>query len=106
MRKNTLRLRPLSHHGWMGLKRLNRIMKILENIDTNLPLMETRQTREAKIRKKRGDQACIWGYSSHPKQCDLEHDVAQMALDPLAAIIEAINGSKYEGTEEYKIGKN
>ncbi len=81
-------------------------MKRLKNIDHNLLQVETRQTREAKTRKKRGDQACIWGYSSHPEQYDLEHDVAQMALDPLAAIIEAINGPKYEGTEEYKIGKN
>jgi hypothetical protein len=45
--------------GDYGLKRLNRIMKRLENIDRNLPHVETRQTREAKIKKKRGDQACI-----------------------------------------------
>jgi hypothetical protein len=67
--------------------------------------VETRHTREVKIRKKRGDQACIWGYCSQPEQCYPEHDVAQMALDPLAAIIEAIRGSKYEDTEEYKKGK-
>jgi hypothetical protein len=54
--------------------------------------MDSRETREAKSRKKRGDQACIWGYSSHPEQWDLEQGVAQMALDPLAAVIEAIRG--------------
>ncbi len=79
-------------------------MKRLENIDHNLPHVETQETREGKSRKKRGDQACIWGYSSHPEQCDLDHNVAEMALDPLAAIIEAIRGHKYD-TEEYKQGK-
>jgi hypothetical protein len=91
--------------GDFTLRQLDRIMKRLENIDHNLPHVETRQTREAKTRKKRGDQACIWGYSSHPEQCNLEHDVVQMALDSLVAIIEAINGPKYEDTEEYKEGQ-
>jgi hypothetical protein len=77
--------------GDFALRRSDRLMKRLENIDHNLPHVETRQAREAKIRKKRGDQAYIWGYSSHPEQCDLEHDIAQMALDPLAAIIKAIS---------------
>jgi hypothetical protein len=67
--------------------------------------VENRQSREVKSRKRRGDQACIWGDSSHPERCDLEHDVAQMALDPLGAIIDAINRPKYEYTEEYKMEK-
>jgi hypothetical protein len=70
-------------------------MRMLENIDHNLPHMDSCETREAKSMKKEGDQACIWGYSSHSERCDLEHDVAQMILDPLAAIIEAIRGPKY-----------
>ncbi len=91
--------------GDFGLRRLERIMKRLENIDHNLPHVDSREKREAKIRKRRGDQACIHGYSSHPENCDLEHDVAQMALDPLAAIIEAIRGPNYEDTDEYKQGQ-
>jgi hypothetical protein len=47
--------------GDYGLKPLNRITKRLENIEHSLPHMHTQQMREAKIRKKRGDQACIWG---------------------------------------------
>jgi hypothetical protein len=77
-------------------------MKRLENNDHNLPHMESREKREAKSRKSRGDQACMWGYSSHPENCNLEHDVAQMASDPLAAIIDAINGPDFEDTDEYK----
>jgi hypothetical protein len=48
-----------------------------------------------------GDQACNNGYSTHLDRCDLEQDVAQMALDPLAAIIEATSGPKYKDIEEY-----
>ena len=38
-------------------------------------------------------------------KCDLEHYVAQMILDPLAAILEAIRGPKYEDTEDYYNGQ-
>jgi hypothetical protein len=88
--------------GDHGLRRLNRILKRLENMDHNLPHVEKRQTRESKIRKKRGEQACFHGYSSQPELYDLKHDVAQMALDPLQGIIEAIRRPRYEDTEEYK----
>jgi hypothetical protein len=47
--------------GDFGLRRFSRIMKKLENIDHNLPQADNSPTREAKIRKKRGDQACIQG---------------------------------------------
>ena len=88
--------------GEFGLRRLARIMQKLENVDHNLPHVESRHKREEKKRIKRGDQACIWGYSTHPERCDLTHDVAQMILDPIAAIVEAIRGPKYEDTEQYQ----
>jgi hypothetical protein len=50
-----------------GLRKLERIMKRLDNIDHNLRYMESREKRETKYRKRRGDKACIWGYSSHPE---------------------------------------
>jgi hypothetical protein len=53
--------------GDYGLRRLNRIMKKLENIYHNLPHVDTCQNREAKIREKRGDLECIQGHTSEPK---------------------------------------
>jgi hypothetical protein len=41
----------------------------------------------------------------HLEHWNLEHDVAQNILDLLAAIIKAIQGPKYENTEEYKMGQ-
>ena len=87
--------------GEFGLRRLERIMKRLKNIDQNLPHLLNREKRNVHERQKRGDQACIWGYKEDMSKCDLDNDVAQMILDPLAAIVEAIRGPKYEDTEKY-----
>ena len=87
--------------GELGLRRLEQIMKRLKTIDQNLPHLHNREKRNIKERTKRRDQACIWGYKEDMSKCDLQHDVAQMILDPLSAIIEAIRGLKYEDTEDY-----
>ena len=42
--------------GDYGLRKLERIMKRLENIDHNLPHVDSREKRETKSRKRRGDQ--------------------------------------------------
>jgi hypothetical protein len=54
---------------------------------------------------KKCDQASNNGRSPHLEHCDLECDTAQMALDLLAAIIEAIKGSRYVDTDDYKQDK-
>jgi hypothetical protein len=64
-------------------------MKKLENVDHSLPHVNNWQTRERKkeLRKKREGHAFIHGYSTHHKSCD----GAQIVLNPLVVIIEAIN---------------
>ena len=59
--------------GDHGMKRLNRIMKKMKNIDHNLPHMETRQKREEKQQRKKrasGILDCIKDYHTDPKRCD------------------------------------
>ena len=65
-----------------------------------------RYFQEDPYRILKSDIACLYGYSSRPQDCDAVKDKAQFFLNPLAAIIEAAKGTKWEDTREYQADKN
>ena len=54
-----------------------------------------------KLKVKR-DIACLYGYSHDKRLCDNTADITQIFLNPLAAIISAAKGPRYEDTEPYE----
>jgi len=89
--------------GVWGLRRLSKIMKQIVNLDQILPHNDTVQDRlnkdNAHKRLKR-DIACLYGYSSKPKECNVIGDVAEFFLNPIAAIIKASKGPKYADSKQ------
>ena len=58
-----------------------------------------------KLKVKR-DIACLYGYSHDKRLCDNTADITQIFLNPLAAIISAAKGPRYEDTEPYEREEN
>ena len=56
--------------------------------------------------KVKRDIACLYGYSQDKRLCDNTADITQFFLNPLAAIIKAAKGPRYEDTEPYEREEN
>ena len=56
--------------------------------------------------KVKRDIACLYGYSHDKRLCDNAADITQIFLNPLAAIISAAKGPRYEDTEPYEREEN
>ena len=56
--------------------------------------------------KIKRDIACLYGYSHDKRLCDNTADITQFFLNPLAAIIKAAKGPRYEDTEPYEREEN
>ena len=74
------------------------------------PILKSSSNSEAspappKVRVKR-DIACLHGYSHDKRLCDNTADTTQFFLNPLAAIIKAAKGPRYEDTEPYERAEN
>jgi hypothetical protein len=78
-------------------------MKQVVNLDQNLPHNETIQDRldknNAHKRLKR-DIACLYGYSSKPKECHVIGDVAEYFVNSIAAIVKAAKRPKYADSKQ------
>jgi hypothetical protein len=82
----------------LGLRKLSKITNQLVNLDQILHQNETLELIQIKenIHKQiKQDIACIYGYSSTPKNCDLIVDIAAFFFNPLGAILRASKGPKY-----------
>ena len=56
--------------------------------------------------KVKRDIACLYGYSHDKRLCNNAADITQIFLNPLAAIISAAKGPRYEDTEPYEREEN
>jgi hypothetical protein len=85
--------------GVWGLRRLSKIMKQVVHLEQILPHNETLQSRlnkENTHKRLKRDIACLYGYSSKPKDCNVVGDIAEFFFNPIVAVIKASKGPKYE----------
>ena len=89
--------------GKWALKKLDRTITKLQNIDYILPHNDTIEARQEQLQfqtRHRRDIACLYGYSSTPKLCDDVGDIAAFFINPLGAIITAAKGERYQDSNE------
>jgi hypothetical protein len=94
--------------GVLGIRKMLNIMNQVVNLDQILPHNETLENRLGKDniheRLKR-DIACLYGYSSKPKECNVIGDVAEFFLNPIGAVVKIAKGPKYaESLKHHDIG--
>ena len=70
------------------------------------PVSKTMENTVPPKFKVKRDIACLYGYSHDKRLCDNTADITQFFLNPLAAIIKAAKGPRYEDTEPYEREKN
>ena len=94
--------------GDYGLLRLQETMEMVNDLNLNLPhnSSHTHHFKEDPHMILKRDIACLYGYSSNPERCDEVRDISQFFLNPLAAIIEAAKGTRWEDSREYQAEKN
>jgi hypothetical protein len=76
------------------------------NLDQIVPHNDTIQNRldkdNAHKRLKR-DIACLYGYNSRPKECDVIGDIAAFFLNPIGAIAKAAKGPNADSVDHQDI---
>ena len=75
----------------------------LLNSDSNTEIKTVPTPTKFKVKR---DIACLYGYSHDKRLCDNTADITQFFLNPLAAIIKAAKGPRYEDTEPYEREEN
>ena len=90
--------------GDYGLLKLHETMQMVDDLNLNLPhnSSQTHHFKEDPHKVLKRDIACLYGYSSRPQDCDAVGDIAQFFLNPIAAIISASKGTKWEDTQKYQ----
>ena len=76
--------------GVWGLRKLSKIMEQVQNLDYILPHNETfedRQGQDNLHKRLKRDLACLYGYSSMPKECDSVGEIASFFFNPIGALI-------------------
>ena len=93
--------------GDYGLLKLHETMQIVDDLNLNLPhnSSQTHHFKEDPHKVLKRDIACLYGYSSRPQDCDAVGDIAQFFLNPLAAIILAAKGTRWEDSRTQRSTK-
>ena len=95
-KRKILFTKAIRETGLYGLLKLNETMKMVNNLQMNLAhnSSHNRNFQDDPHRILKRDIACLYGYSSTPKDCDPVKEVGMFFWNPLGAILKAIKGTK------------